>query len=244
MDSNLQSLCSQLKMARAIDLTHVLREGIPSYPTHAKYFQMKWQAMGDPAVMNQLILSEHSGTHVDSPSHFVTDRAHPNFLSIDAWAALHFIGRGVHVTLGPYSPESAMISVDGLRMWEKEHVSIESGDVVVFDFQWARRWGLDRDGFEYLEGWPGIDRGCAEYLVEKQVRCVGTDCVSLDSGDGGRGELPAHYTLLSAGICIVENLAHLVDVPVEFVFMAFPMKIGGGTGAPVRAIALTEVGVP
>ena len=55
---------------RIVDLTRLLEAGIPTYPTHPKYFQMRWCSMGDPAEINQLVLGEHTGTHLDAPSHF------------------------------------------------------------------------------------------------------------------------------------------------------------------------------
>jgi arylformamidase len=62
--------------------------------------------------------------------------------------------------------------------------------------------------------------------------------VSLDPGDGGGGELAAHYTLLPAGIAIMENLANLSRLPAESFVVALPLPIANGTGSPVRAIAL------
>src|SRR5579875_1881829 len=65
--SEAQALFSQ---ARLVDLCHVLEEGMPTYPTHTKYFRNPWRSKGDVARMNQLILGDHTGTHVDSPCHF------------------------------------------------------------------------------------------------------------------------------------------------------------------------------
>ena len=65
------SLAQSLGDHRMVDLTRLLEASIPTYPTHPKFFQMRWCSMGDPAEMNQLIMGEHTGTHLDAPSTFV-----------------------------------------------------------------------------------------------------------------------------------------------------------------------------
>lgn len=224
--------------SRAVDLTHTLEEGIPTYPTHAKYFQMPWRSYGDPAEMNQLILSEHTGTHVDSPSHFVLDPADPARKHVDELPLDALIGRAVTLSLGPFEPTNAVVPQRRIREWEERHTEIRPDDIVLIDFGWGQRWLPIPEGFAFLEGWPGLARDAAEYLAEKRVKAVGTDCISMDSGDGGGGELPAHYTLLPAGILIVENLANLGLLPPVSVFAALPLKIKNGSGSPVRAVAL------
>jgi arylformamidase len=70
------------------------------------------------------------------------------------------------------------------------------------------------------------------------VKLVGTDCISLDPGDGGGGELAAHYTLLPQGVQILENVCNLGALdPISF-FMALPLAVASGTGSPVRAVAI------
>ena len=86
----------------------------------------------------------------------------------------------------------------------------------------------------------GLSVRAAELLRDRGVKAVGTDCVGLDSGDGGHGELPAHRTLLPAGILIMENLANLWRIPEVSFLLALPLPIAGGTGSPIRAVAAFE----
>jgi kynurenine formamidase len=223
-----------------VDLTHRLEVGIPSYPTHPKFFQMPWCSLGDPAEMHQLVLGEHSGTHVDAPSHFVPE-GDPARRHIDELALSGFHGRAVTMTFGPFEPSNALVTRADIQAWEAEHVSVREGDVVLVDFQWAARWALIPAGFDYLDRWPGLARDAAEYLRDRRVKAVATDCVSLDPGDGGDA-LSAHYTLLPAGILILQNLANLSRLPAESFFMALPLPIANGTGSPVRAVALVPRG--
>jgi arylformamidase len=229
-------LLASLGEHRIVDLTRLLEPGIPTYPTHPKYFQMRWCSMGDPAEMNQLVMGEHTGTHVDAPSHFVPDgpmRKHIHQLPLES-----FIGRCVTMRFGPFPKANSMVKAEDVQAWEHSNLAVERGDVVLVDFQWERHWKPGPEGFEFLDSWPGLSAGAAEYLAQKQVKLVGTDCISLDPGDGGGGKLAAHYTLLPSGILILENVSNLAKLPAVSFFLALPLKIENGTGSPVRAVAL------
>lgn len=232
--SELARLWSQL---RVIDLSHHLEEGMPTYPTHAKFFQNDWVSMGDPAHMNQLTLSEHTGTHVDAPNHFPDEGSTEKASGIDAVELTAVVGRArcLHVD-GPLE-ENGQLGVERVLAFETSHGTFDPGDIVLVDFGWAERWRVGQEGFEYLNGWPGLGRDAAELLVERRVSAVGTDCISLDAGDAGGG-LPAHKVLLSGGVLIFENLNNLVSLREEAFFIGMPLKIRNGTGSPVRAIAL------
>lgn len=233
-----QRLAAMLDGYDIVDLSRRLEAGIPSYPTHPKYFQMPWRSMGDPAEMNQLVLGEHTGTHVDAPSHFVADPADPARRHVDELDPRGFIGRGVKLTFGPFDATNELVGLADVRRWEQANIEIAAGDIVLIDFQWAQRWRPVPEGFGFLDAWPGLARDAAAYLVDKEAKAVATDCVSLDPGDGGGGELAAHYTLLPAGVSIMENVANLARLPVVSFVIALPLPIANGTGSPVRAIAL------
>jgi arylformamidase len=233
-------LAAAFARSRLVDLSHCLEEGIPTYPTHARYFRNDWTAMGDIAKMHQLVLGDHTGTHVDSPCHFPVSGPHAT-VSVDQLRPDALTGRCVTISLDPPPAPNDMVSARALTEWEEQHEAIRAGDIVLLDFQWGRsRWGRGEAGFAYLQNWPGIGRDAAELLRDRNVRAVGTDCVSLDSGDGGRGELPAHFTLLTAGVLIIENLANLQELPPVSFFLAFPLRISGGTGSPLRALAAVD----
>lgn len=233
--SSVESMVELFAGQRMVDLTRRLEPGIPSYPTHPKYFQMPWRSMGDPAEMNQLVLGEHTGTHVDAPSHFVRE-GDPARRHIDELALQGFFGRAVRMTFGPFEGSNEFVTAGDIEAWEREHVDIRERDIVLVDFQWAGRWTRVPEGFRFLEDWPGLSRDASELLRDRGVKAVGTDCVSLDPGDGGE-ELAAHYTLLPAGILIIENVDNLGELPDESFVMALPLPIANGTGSPVRAVA-------
>jgi arylformamidase len=236
----IMQLLSQFQNFRIIDLSHTLENGVPTYPTHPKYSLNPWPSMGDPAEINVLMLGDHTGTHVDSPSHFVRDLEHPQRKHIDEIELDTLIGRAVKLTFGPFEANNTLVTQADIMEWEhKNNVFIQKNDIVLIDFQWGQaHWNTVPEGFSFLEGWPGLGKDAVEYLKGKQVKVVGTDCMSLDSADGGRGELPSHYGFLPNGILIMENLANLSSVPVISFFMALPLKIKHATGSPIRAIVL------
>lgn len=234
---SIQRLVDVFAGHRLVDLTRRLEPGIPSYPTHPKYFQMRWCSLGDPAEMNQLVLGEHTGTHIDAPSHFVPDGS-PARRHIDELSLSGFLGRALTMRFGPFEPRDEMVTRADIEAWEEKHTRVQLGDIVLIDFQWAHRWALVPAGFPFLERWPGLSRDAAEYLRDQGARVVGTDCISLDPGDGGAGELAAHYTLLPAGVPIMENVGNLDQLPDESFVIALPLPIANGTGSPTRAVAL------
>ncbi|WP_255695989.1 cyclase family protein [Shinella sp. NM-101] len=233
---NTRSLLKIFGSSRITDLTRRMEFGMPTYPTHPKFFQMRWCSMGDPAEMNQLVLGEHSGTHVDAPSHFVRE-GDPARKNIDEVPIDQFIGRAVKLCFGPFPANNIQVTAEDIRAWEAAHILIEERDIVLFDFGWGDKWATGEAGFDFLDSWPGLSRSAAEYLAEKHVKLVGTDCISLDPGDGG-DDLAAHLTLLPRGILILENVCNLSQIETESFFMALPLNVAGGTGAPVRAISV------
>ncbi|TPL85041.1 hypothetical protein FJ948_24740 [Mesorhizobium sp. B2-3-12] len=103
-------------------------------------------------------------------------------------------------------------------------------------FGWDRFW--DADPASFLADWPGLSRAACDLLIERGARIVGSDCLSVDSF--GTDEFPAHNAMLSAGILIGENFARLGELPPRSFLITLPLPIEGGTGSPMRAVALVE----
>jgi kynurenine formamidase len=218
-----------------IDLSHALEDGIPAWPTHARFSSTPYesQALGDAATHYGLTLSEHTGTHMDAPLHFVpegpahygTDEIPPERLAGRA-ATIEATDLGAGDLLGP----------DRIRAWEGEHGPIERGDRVLIRYGWDRRWATGPEGRRFLEDWPGLSGEAAEYLVGRGTALVGCDTLAVDAA--GSEENPAHHALLGNEVYIVENLNNLDRLPPFCLFLALPLKIKGGSGSPVRAVAL------
>jgi kynurenine formamidase len=229
-----QSLSQFLDSMKLIDLSHTLEEQIPAVPTHSKFGHQLWHsyAFGDVALTYNLTMNEHSGTHVDAYSHFIQEgEAHQH---IDEIPLEKFCGPCVKIDLSFLGPKGEATD-QHVRDWEKKHGPIQPGDVVLIDFGWSKYWKKRPHDYDFVHNHPGVGASLAKYLVEKQVRLVGVDTISVDVCD--TTEFPAHYTLLGNQIPIAENLKNLDQIESRGIFMAFPLPIKEGSGSPVRAVA-------
>jgi arylformamidase len=100
----------------------------------------------------------------------------------------------------------------------------------------ARFWAHPEDGHRCFKDWPGLSRETSELLVQRGVRMVGSDCLSIDCFSSTA--FPAHNTLLGADVLIGENFTCLDQLPPWCQLVALPLPIEGGSGSPTRAIAL------
>jgi kynurenine formamidase len=230
-----RSLVLTLDSFDLVDLSHTLEEGIPAWPTHARFGHTLYESyeLGDVARHYGLSMSEHTGTHVDAPLHFISEG--PAHYGVDEISLDRLVGRAATIEATDLEP-GGLLDADHIRSWEQEHGSIKTGDKVLFRYGWDERWGTGPEGRWFLKDWPGLGGDAAEYLVEKGISLVGCDTLAVDAA--GSVENPAHYALLGNEIYIAENLNNLDRLPPFCVFAAFPLKIRGGSGSPVRAVAL------
>lgn len=207
-----------------------------------------------------LIMNEHTGTHCDAAPHTVPDVNEFSDLphasergaeTVDKVEVERFWGPAnvidVRDLLGTASPgQSPIITVDYVKAWEDEHGDIQPGDIVLFYTSWTdlhykpfpEGFNLDRNPrfYKNMEGWPAPDAETVMYCVERGVRCIGVDAVSTGSiqDDGA-----PHWAALSSGAVLVEKLTRLGELPPRGAyFMFLPIKVGGGTGGPGRAVAI------
>ncbi len=218
-----------------IDLSHTLEEGIPAWPTHARFSSTLYesQELGDVATHHGLTISEHTGTHMDAPLHFVPEG--PAHYGTDGIPLESLAGRAATIEATDLGAGD-LLGVNRIRAWEREHGPIERGDRVLVRYGWDERWTTGLEGRRFLEDWPGLSGEAAEYLVGKGTALVGCDTLAVDAA--GSRENPAHHALLGNEVYVVENLKNLGRLPPFSFFMAFPLKIKGGSGSPVRAVAL------
>lgn len=218
-----------------IDLSHTLEEDIPAWPTHARFGRTLYesQGLGDVATHYGLTISEHSGTHMDAPLHFVSEG--PAHYGTDEIPLERLAGRAATIEATDLGAGD-LLAVEHVEAWETDHGPLEAGDRVLIRYGWDERWTTGREGRRFLEDWPGLSGDAAEYLVEKGVALVGCDTMAVDAA--GSAENPAHHALLGNEVYVVENLKNLDRLPPYSFFMAFPLKIRGGSGSPVRAVAL------
>jgi len=230
-------IASVLGQCEVVELSHVLEEGMPCFPRSTPLFRMPWASyhQGDRTLTYTYLLNEHTASHVDAPAHFCKGKP-----TIDEIATGKLMGPCLTLDFSRKDPDSEL-TAEEIRTWESEHERIAAGDVVLLRFGWDRFWHLKPDDKEFAANWPGLGEDGAAYLVEKQVKLVGTDVFAIDNWGnciGGRKSSPVHYILLGNGVLVAEALASLDKLPVRSYFMCLPLRFRGGSGSPVRAIAL------
>jgi kynurenine formamidase len=236
--SDFSGMLASLRNARLIDLSQTLEEHMPSYPTHSKYFHDLWGSYwhGGRSLTYQLVMNEHNGTHVDAPAHFISDAKPQAHVTIENVPLTRLMGRGVRIVCREFK-EGDYVSKAFLTDWEGKHGALQAGDIVVFDFGWAAHWALRPNEKRYLTDWPGVSMEAAEYVLEKQVAAIGVDTLSPDP-PAALSSRPIHPVVLEKQMLIIENLCNLDALPDFFLFIALPLKIRGGSGSPIRPIAV------
>lgn len=235
---NLNEFCRALRSAKIVDLSQILEERMPGSPNHSRFFRNVWGSydVGDRSLNLQISMSDHSGTHVDAPAHFIGAGKPEAHVTIDAISLHRFVARGTRINCRHFH-EGGYVSRNLLTSWESKYGEIRPGDIVLFDFGWAAHWALRPGHARYLQDYPGIGMDAAEYLVDKHISGFGVDTLSPDPPAAHRENRAIHPFVLEHQLLIFENLTNLGELPEFFAFVAFPLKIRGGSGSPVRAVA-------
>ena len=214
---------------RVIDLSHVIREGLITYPgLPAPVFSphltreasREKYAPGTEFAMDIITMIGNTGTYLDSPFHRYGDGA--DLAGLDLATLVDLPAEVFHLTdIGrPIGPEV---------FFDREL----RGTAVLLHTGWDAHFGTPA----YLSGSPFLTADGARHLVDAGVTLVGIDSLNIDDTESG-GERPAHTQLLAAGIHVVEHLTHLGDLPPHGArFTAAPPAIERFGTFPVRAYA-------
>lgn len=227
-------LWTALRNSKVIELNHLYQPLMPVWPTHPKFMlgENESYAGGDGNYNCQLLMGDHCGTHVDSPSHFI-----PQGKTIEQVDVRQLMGRGVLINVRNVEAGSTF-GTEEINRWERENGAIVQDDIVIFHTGWDEKWARRPEQTAFLTGWPGLSAAGAEMLLARGVSVFGTDALSIDAF--GSEENPVHQRVLGNDKVIIENLANLSLLPPTFTFIALPLRIERGSASPVRAIALLE----
>jgi kynurenine formamidase len=220
------------------------------------------RADGGSAAAELLVLGGHVGTHVDALCHVSHDGVLHGGLAVDeAMQDGRFALLGID-TVEPFVCRGLLLDVAGLRDVDvlpggtivsaadledaaaAAGVTPGAGDVVLVRTGWARHWDDPEAFVGHASGVPGPGVEAAAWLADRGVRATGADTIAYEALAPGAGHatLPVHRLLLvERGIHIIETLLleELArDGVREFLFVAAPLKIVGGTGSPIRPLAL------
>ena len=233
-----------------VDLSHAYDEQTVFWPT-AEGFKLEKVAEGvTPGgyfyAANNFSTAEHGGTHLDAPVHFAEGRNTADRVPLE-----QLMGAGVLLDVSEKCERDAdyQISVEDFAAWEREHGRLPDGSILILRTGFGRRWpdrraymGTDERGPEAVAKlhFPGLHPDAARWLVrERSVKAVGLDTPSIDHGQSKLFE--THRVLFERNIPAFENLANLERLPATgFHVVALPMKITGGSGGPLRAVAIVN----
>ena len=230
-----------------VDLSHEYSDQAIFWPT-AEGFRLEKVADGVTPqgyyyAANTFATAEHGGTHLDAPVHFAQGR-----WSVEQIPLEQLIGDAAVVDVSARSAEQPdyQVSAADLTAWEQAHGSL-NGTIVLIRTGYSKRWP-DAAGYlgtaERGEGavaklhFPGLHPDAARWLVDnRKIKAVGIDTASIDYGQSTLFE--THRVLYERNIPGLENLANLDRLPAKGArLVALPMKIKGGSGAPLRAVAI------
>lgn len=233
---------------KIIDLTYAYDSTTVYWPTEKGFVFEKGQegftAGGWYYTANRFWTPEHGGTHIDAPIHFFKDRAYLDQLPLE-----RLIGNGVVIDVSEKCAANPdyQVSVEDLTGWEATHGQKLNDVIVLLRTGYGKFWpdrvkymGTNDRGIEAVAKlhFPGLHPDAAKWIVEnRNVKAIGLDTPSIDYGQSK--DFKTHVTLYEKSLSAMENVANLDQLPEEgFTVIALPMKIKGGSGGPLRIIAV------
>ncbi len=239
-----------LESEMIVDLSHAYDEQTIFWPTETGFvLEKEFDGRSEHGYYyrsNRLSTPEHGGTHIDAPAHFSQKGE-----TVDRIPLERLIGPAILVDVSApcAADRDYRVTVADFEVWEKKHGEIPRGAIVLLRTGFGKRWpdrkaylGTDERGAEAVAKlhFPGLDSAAARWLVEKRaIHAVGLDTASIDYGQSTLFE--SHVALSAANVPAMENLANLEKLPeTGMTVIALPMKVRGGSGGPLRAVAIVE----
>lgn len=240
-----------------VDLTQPLSESTPTIQLPEQFAQTpglkmkeisRYDERGPAWAWNRLELGEHLGTHLDAPIHWITGR---DSIDVSQVPPRHLVTPVVVIDRSAESEQDPdyLLTVEDIRAFEAEHGPLPEGGWLLLHTGWDAR-AHDAELFLNTgpEGprSPGFDIECARWIAEESPLVgVGVETVGIDAGGAAEFDppFPVHYYMMGAGKYGLTQLANLASLPPSgALLIVAPLKLTGGTGSPVRALALVSRG--
>lgn len=245
-----ESFAGEFSEGKWIDLTYEFSEKTIYWPT-ANGFKLDTAFNGvTPAGFYyeayNYCAAEHGGTHLDAPVHFAKGKWATDEIPLEKLA-----GNAVVIDVADSAQKNAdyQVSIADIENWEKKNGKLADDIIILFRTGYgtlypdAKKYlGTDERGAEAVAKlhFPGIHPEAAMWLVKnRKIKAVGLDVASVDYGQ--TKDFKSHQVLYEQNIPGFENVANLDKLPVKGAFViALPMKIKGGSGGPLRIVAITD----
>jgi len=238
---------------RVIDLTQTLSAEFPTIQLPPQFGQCapfsmeevsRYDERGPAWYWNNISMNEHTGTHYDAPVHWVSGKDFPNNTT-DTIPAEKFIAPAVVIDCSKETAANPdfLLTRDAILAWEAAHGRIPDGAWVLLRTDWSKRSGeayanVQADGAHT----PGPNVEAIKFLVEERdVLGFGTETIGTDAGQAFAFQppFPAHFFMHGKGRYGLQCLCNLDQLPATgTVIVAAPLKIKGGSGSPLRVLAL------
>ena len=241
---------------RVVDLTQPLSAHTPLLPLPPQFnntpaFKMwelsHYDERGPAWYWNGFETGEHTGTHFDAPVHWVSGKDLPDN-SVDLIPPKKFVGPACVIDVSAEVAKDAnyLLLPERVRRWEEQYGRIPEGAWVLLRTDWSKR----KDPKDYINvkengpHTPGLAKETSALLAkERDVLGVGVETVGTDAGQAATFDppFPNHYLMHGSGKFGLASLSNLDQLPpTGAVVIAAPLKIVGGSGSPVRVIAITR----
>src|SRR5580698_8182624 len=257
MPEILSQLISELAAGRlrVVDLTQPLSAETPLLPLPAQWnntppFNLKelsrYDERGPAWYWNAFETGEHTGTHFDAPVHWVSGKDFPDS-TVDRIPPKKFIGPAcvIDISAEVANNPDYLLTSDRIVQWEKQHSRIPVGAWVLLRTDWSKRTD-PKDYINLKENGPhtpGLAKECSAFLAhERDVLGLGVETVGTDAGQAATFDppFPNHFLMHGSGKFGLASLSNLDQLPpTGAVVIAAPLKIVGGSGSPLRVIAIT-----
>lgn len=249
------------------DLAQPLKHGIPHLPVHPPYAFTLTKEHGEvvyqdgvSAASELVSLGGHVGTHVDGLGHISKDgRIHGDQEIIGAQSYTGGLERGSIEGAAPFLAPATLVDVPRIfgrpltgedavsaelfAEWFAERDEPRPGSVVLVRTGWDELWDDNPRYLGHETGTPGVDLSGAHWLSERGIRATGADTIAYEKFPSHGLEVHVHL-IRERGIHIMEALdlrGLSTDRVDEFFFFAAPLRIRGGTGSPIRPLAVVPV---
>lgn len=230
-----------------VDLTYSFDSTTLYWPNSPSGFELKQLSRGvTPGgyfySANMFTAPEHGGTHIDAPIHFSVVGP-----TLDLIPVRQLIAPAVVIDVKSHTASNAdyRLSVQDLNTWESTHGQVPKGSIVLLRTGWGKFYGNrkayfgdDTPGATNNLHFPSYGAEAVRILVnDRQVSAIGVDTPSIDYGQSS--DFIVHQISARAGVPGLENIANLESVPSRGAWViALPMKIAGGSGGPLRIVAV------